>query len=434
MANLNVCLFVFLLTMLIHALCGKRTLDLSDFHSMWNIDKLSSEVTNDSIERMQVLVQSYVHNFAAKNLYGVIRKQFKFINFHIMIEIYFNAIVNHKSWCISGIFKEIFTSQSLIERAICLHSYLSGVRNNDLTLLIMARQDHMINVTIDHAHVQHSINCNSDFIGISYGNHSRTLCGHVLYETLYIDNNIVTVEVITEYTERWFIDIQYQVHAKGYAYRYDRHELKPMPQINFSFSPSFQLRERKDITHMWYFNLPLSYQTELIYKYSKTMLTISNFKCEDLGTWLIIQNGLMPIVWMKLCTKTLSCFSQMPQSYGVYQFKHITMMLTIADISNFNISMGFTQSTSQKILDNYIKSEDVQEQTFLTSTPYGSFQLACYSVPPKYIHFIIESLQYSGPYSHVNVSYIHNVIVPTNTIYREFLGKNFMNDSIKIDN
>ena len=433
-------------------------------------DDMLVESINDIIAKMQELIVLYVDTFYvhAMSKYSVsnkLKKPYKLINIQTVIRSQLEIIISNAIQCVVGMNKEITSNnQILVTSDICVRFHMSGQKNKNLFWQVLVRQEHMINLTINKGHMQHSINCNSDFFHINYHpDISRKYCGHVLFETLYVSHNLANIDVITLYTASWYLDVEYQVHMKGNAYKYHMINDETLEGIDFAFRPSIQVREGRMLIHQWYFNVPITADDtkgthkgytfsryasgipqEMGYMYNfvhtnKTTFVVDQFQCEDPVTWLSMESGLVPMSWMKRANKILSCASQVPFYHWMHlRYKHMTLMLTQTYSSQINIIMYF---------ENYYKPSETRDefeylvgkQKVRIDAPSHTLKLSTKLTKTKdqinkkhnYIGFSIDALQYHGPHSHVDVSLIQNVAGHPKV--REFKGKIFCSQYSMLD-
>ena len=270
---------------------------------------------------------------------------------------------------------------------------------------------------------------------VFYHNSSNLFCGHVLYQVLYVTHNSIMIVVTTIYSVSWYLDVKYQVHIKGIAYTYRETNQKALDGVNIAFGPSLQIREGMQYFHQWYFNLPL-YTASMLwfddvfsayFKYvhsNVTFFVIDILGCKDLGTWLAIQSGLIPLTWMKQSNnKTLTCASQTPFYYATS--KHMTLLLANIYMSHINIKMFFTNKSIAKdttIIEDTMQTPFLQVdriQQYVINVSLESFEVFKYKAANasltsksslntlQYLHLSIDTLQYYGSHHHVNVSQIH---------------------------
>ena len=213
----------------------------------------------------------------------------------------------YKYKCIDGKMIKVTSQQTLVTKSVCLQLLISGHRHDSFLWHMVTRRDHMLNLTIDKGHVQHSIDCNGEFIHIYYRNLSNKYSGRILYVTLYTIHNEAYVHVVAPFSRTWFLQMKYQVHVKDYAQTNAVYLRNADTRIDIPYSPSMAIRERLQIFLLWYYNLPISFLADPFgIAKRQANLTITEFRCGG-DAWLSLERGLQPLVWMRVSHVALRC-------------------------------------------------------------------------------------------------------------------------------
>jgi hypothetical protein len=137
------------------------------------------------------------------------------------------------------------------------------MKEKDFNWYITVHRSFMINITVHQAYVPYTDQCTSHHLDFMEG-HSSTVtllarfCGHSHREVVYTKGNKALVRM-NHSVESVFLAAIYQVHIKGYAFRFHNTYLlfPPAWNVHIPHQPAFVVYVRNTYQLTWFYTKPI---------------------------------------------------------------------------------------------------------------------------------------------------------------------------------
>ena len=211
----------------------------------------------------------------------------------------------------------------------------------------------------------------------------------------------------TDQVSNVHLDVKYQVHAKNYALSVHENYTILLRGINFTYTPSYIMVERLNILYVWYFNVNITYEAVIKYQISK--FTILHFECIGGSSKLSMEEGLLPLIWMKESKNIVQCTKSTPLHR--YYVKHMSLLLKSLYQSQLYIKLELFLSSNSpyhRKIDHIIKADNQPSVYNVQSWYNGTLY---YFEAGGYIHLKIRYIKHTSPVYNMDMSVLVNHVL-----------------------
>ena len=327
----------------------------------------------------------------------------------------FQAVMKHNEYCIFG--SKIIAGKLtvLTSRDFCRHMIFryDGLQSSEavrLEWIIRVREDHMINITVDRGYTPLSFHCQQGRLRLTSLDKQSVYCGHTLLQVIYFNHHMAQIILNTDQVSNVHLDVKYQVHAKNYALSVHENYTMLLRGINFTYTPSYIMVERLNILYVWYFNVNItSFETH--YEFSK--FTILHFECIGGSSKLSMEEGLLPLIWMKESKNIVQC-NKSTTPLSRYYFKHMSLLLKSLYQSQLYIKLELILSRySRKSIVSYMIKPDTQPSVYNVPSWYNG--ILYFHGNYCSIHLKIRYIKYTGPVYNMDMSLLVNHVLSSSS-------------------
>jgi hypothetical protein len=306
----------------------------------------------------------------------------------------------------------------------------------------------MLNITIHQAYVPYMDQCTSHHLDIMDASRYPLLerfCGHTYQEVVYTEGHQAVVEISAAH-KCVYLNAVYQVHIKGYAYKFMKFDKIPIPPSwQITLHKSLQISHAackiyvKNFYHLtWFYTKPvIKYRGSTVgqwcdkrfrkgnrgissvHKLSKTYpcygvqttyaqtfwyLSIKQFECQTNASALYVQDGLGP---HRTDSAIFECNQQHIPIIPIvrkHKFTRIDLHLSLLDPAViFTMTLNETQ-----VLDN-VESTEVVQSVSSNIAVYNYDSPLIYYSADSYLSLTVTSFAYRGPHANIMADNIHSL-------------------------